>query len=185
MAGLAISLGAQTLIKDLLGGLLVLVEHQCAVGDVIRVGDLSGTVERFTLRATHVRDLNGQLHIVPDGEVRVVSNLTKEWSRVLIEVGVAYEEDLDRALQVLERAAQAFAQDPQVEPLLLEPPQVFGPVSLGDWAVTVRVMVKTRPGKQWEPARDLQKVILAACEREGVTLPYPRQEVWVRGSDRS
>jgi small conductance mechanosensitive channel len=100
-------------------------------------------------------------------------------------VGVAYEEDLDRALRVLEGAAEAFAQDPDFAPQLLEPPQVLGPLSLGDWAVTVRVMVKTHPGKQWGVARELQKRILAACEREGVTLPYPRQEVWVRGPGHS
>ncbi len=135
---------------------------------------------RITLRATYVRDINGHLHIVPNGEVRIVSNQTKEWSRALVDVGVAYEEDLDRALHVLEGVAAAFAQDPAFEPQLLEPPQVVGPVSLGDWAITVRVMVKTQPGKQWGVARELQKRILATCEREDITLPYPRQEVWGR-----
>jgi small-conductance mechanosensitive channel len=185
VAGLALSLGAQTLIKDLIGGFLVLVENQYAVGDVIRAGDVSGTVERLTLRATHLRDCDGRLHIVPNGEVRVVSNLTKDWSRALVDVGVAYEEDLDRVLRVLEGVAETFAQDAGVGPQLLDPPQVLGPLSLGDWAITVRVMVKTRPGKQWEVARELRKRILAACEREGITLPYPRQEVWVRGPDQS
>jgi small-conductance mechanosensitive channel len=185
VAGLAVSLGAQTLIKDLIGGFLVLVENQYAVGDVIQVGDVSGAVERLTLRATYVRDLEGRLHVVPNGEVRVVSNLTKEWSRALVDVGVAYEEDLDRALRVLAGVAEAFAEDADFGPQLLEPPQVLGPVSLGDWAITLRVMVKTQPGKQWGIARELQRRILAACEREAVTLPYPRQEVWVRGPDQS
>jgi small conductance mechanosensitive channel len=102
VAGLAVSLGAQTLIQDLIGGFLILVENQYTVGDVIQVGDVSGEVERFTLRATCLRDTNGRLHIVPNGEVRVVSNLTKEWSRALVDVGVAYEEDLARVLHVLE-----------------------------------------------------------------------------------
>jgi small conductance mechanosensitive channel len=185
VAGLAVSLGAQTLIKDLIGGFLILVENQYAVGDVIQAGDVSGTVERLTLRATCVRDVDGRLHVVPNGEVRVVSNLTKDWSRALVDVGVAYEEDLDRALRVLAGVAEAFAEDADFGPQLLEPPQVLGPVSLGDWAITVRVMVKTQPGKQWGIARELQRRILAACEREGVTLPYPRQEVWVRGLDQS
>jgi len=182
VAGLAVSLGAQTLVKDLIGGLLILLENQYAVGDVIQVGDVSGSVERLTLRATYVRDLNGRLHIVPNGEVRIVSNATRDWSRALVDVGVAYEENLERVLQVLEGTAEAFAQDPDFKPQLLEPPQVMGPISLGDWAITVRVMVKTHPGKQWQVARELQKHILAACEREGITLPYPRQEVWVRSS---
>jgi small-conductance mechanosensitive channel len=180
VAGLALSLGAQTLIKDLVGGFLILAENQYAVGDFIQVGNVSGQVERLTLRATYVRDINGYLHVVPNGEVRIVANQTKEWSRALVDVGVAYEEDLDRALRVLTEAAETFAQDPLLSPQLLEPPQVLGPLSLGDWAITVRVMVKTPPGKQWGVARELRKRILAACEREGITLPYPRQEVLVR-----
>jgi small-conductance mechanosensitive channel len=185
VAGLAVSLGAQTLIKDLIGGFLILVENQYAVGDVIQVGDVSGTVERLTLRVTYVRDVDGRLHVVPNGEARIVSNLTKGWSRALVDVGVAYEEDLDRALRILEGVAETFAEDPDFGVHLLEPPQVLGPVSLGDWAITVRVMVKTQPGKQWGSARELRRRILAACEREDVTLPYPRQEVWVHGPDQS
>ena len=182
VAGLAVSLGAQTLIKDLIGGFLILAENQYAVGDSIQVGTVSGQVERITLRATYVRDVNGYLHIIPNGEVRIVANQTKEWSRALVDVGVAYEEDLDRALRVLTETAEAFAQDPDIGPQLMEPPQVLGPFSLGDWAITVRVMVKTQPGKHWGVARELRKRLLAACEREGITLPYPRQEVLLKGS---
>lgn len=186
VAGLAVSLGAQTLIKDLIGGVLILTENQYVVGDAIKVGDVSGEVERLTLRATYVRDVNGLLYVVPNGEVRIVGNMTKEWSRALVDVGVAYEEDMDRALHVLEEAARTFEEDPEFGPQLLEPPKVLGPLSLGDWAFTVRFMVKTQPGKQWGVARELRKQILAACEQEGITLPYPRQEVWVRSlsSDR-
>lgn len=185
VAGLAVSLGAQTLIRDLIGGFLILVENQYTLEDVIQVGDVSGEVERLTLRATYLRDTNGRLHIIPNGEVRVVSNLTKDWSRALVDLVVAYDEDLDRVLYVLEMTAEEFAQIPAFESQLLEPPQVMGPISLGDWAITVRVMVKTQPGKQWEIARELQKRILAVCERENITLPYPRQEVWVRESSQS
>jgi len=179
VTGLAVSLGAQTLIKDIIGGFLILVENQYAVGDFIQVGDVSGTVERFTLRVTYVRDMDGRLHIVPNGDVRVVANVTREWSRAVVDVGVAYEENLDRALHVLEGVAEEFGQDPDFKQQLLGQPQVLGPLSLGDWAITVQVMVNTKPGKQWEVARELRKRILATCEREGITLPYPRQEVWV------
>ena len=184
VAGLAISLGAQSLIKDLIGGVLIIVENQYAVGDSITVGSVSGEVERITLRTTEFRALNGDLHIVPNGEVRVLANQTKGWSRVVVEVGVAYEEDLERALDVLRASGEAFAQAPAFEASLLEPPQVEGPVSLGDSAVILRVVVKTEPGKQWEIGRELRKFVLAACQREGVSLPYPRQEVWVRSSER-
>ncbi|MBN1138186.1 MAG: mechanosensitive ion channel family protein [Anaerolineae bacterium] len=180
VVGLAVGLGAQSLIKDLLGGFFILVENQYAVGDTIKVGALSGQVERLTLRATSLRDIDGYLHIIPNGEARIVSNMTKAWSRAVVEVGVAYEEDLDRVFGVLEEAAEAFARDPAWELHLLEAPQVLGPISLGDWAVGVRVMVKTRPGQQLEVARELRKRVLITCGREGITLPYPRQEVWVR-----
>ena len=180
VAGLAVSLGAQTLIQDLIGGFLILLENQYAVGDVIQVKDVSGTVEQLTLRSTSIRDIDGRLHIVPNGDVRIVSNVTKDWSRALVDVGVGYEGDIDHALRVLEEVAETFSQDPQVGPELLEPPRVLGPISLGDWAMTIRVIVKTQPGKQWQVARELRKRILAACEREGVSLPYPRQEILVR-----
>jgi small conductance mechanosensitive channel len=183
VAGLALSLGAQTLIKDLIGGVLIVVENQFAVGDVIQVGTVSGQVERITLRATHVREASGTLQTVPNGEIRVLGNQTKGWSGVVVDVGVAYEEDLDRALQVLAAAAREFSEDPVLGSALLEPPEVVGPVSLGDWAVTVRLRAKTQPGKQWETARELRKHALAACERQGISLPYPRQEVWVRSLD--
>jgi small-conductance mechanosensitive channel len=182
VAGLAISLGAQSLIKDFVGGLLILMENQYAVGDCIAVGNVSGQVEQITLRATYVRALDGDLHIVPNGEVRIVANRTKGWSAVVVDVGVAYEEDLDRALRVLEDAAAAFAEDPALGPDLVEAPQVLGVTGLGDSAVIVRLRVKTSPGKQWVIGRQLRKFLLATCEREGVTLPYPRQEVWVRAA---
>jgi len=180
IVGLTFSLGAQTLVKDLIGGVMVLVENQYAVGDVIQVGDVSGVVERLTLRATYVRSIEGKLHLVPNGDVRVVSNLTKEWARAMVDIGVAYEEDLERAAQVLDQVAQQFAADPEYAPQLLEAPKVIAPLSLGDWAVTMRVMVKTLPGKQWGVGAALRRRLLIACERENISLPYPRQEVLVR-----
>lgn len=182
VAGLAVSLGAQSLIKDLIGGFLILLENQFNVGDYVRMGDVAGTVERLTLRATYLRDVEDVLHIVPNGEVRIVSNVTKGWSGALIDVGVAYEADLDHALAVLEQTAQDLAQDAAFAPELLEPPVVLGPMSLGDWAITVRIKLKTPPGKQWAVARELRKRVLAACERENISLPYPRQEVLVRNA---
>jgi small-conductance mechanosensitive channel len=155
VVGLALSLGAQTLIKDFIGGLLIIMENQYAVGDTITVGTVRGQVE----------------------------HQTRDGSRAVLDIGVAYEEDLDRALAVLTAAAGAFAQDAECKADLLEPPQVMGPVALGDSAVMLRVMAKTKPGKQWAVGRALSKFVLAACEREGVELPYPRQEVWLRTAE--
>lgn len=180
VAGLALTQGAQTLIKDIIGGLFILGENQYTVGDVIKVGGVSGAVERITLRSTHVRDIAGALHIVPNGEVRVVSNRTREWSRALVDVGVAYEETLDHTLEVFESLVAEFAEDFEFAPHLMETPQVIEPVSLADSAVKVRIMVKTQPGKQWVVSRALHRRVLAVCDREGIELPYPRQEVIVR-----
>lgn len=180
IAGLAVSLGAQSLIKDFIGGILILIENQYVVGDSIVLGAVSGQVERITLRTTHVRALTGDLYVVPNGEVRVLANQTRDWSRVVVDVGVAYEENLDRALSILEESAATFAQDPAFEPDLLEPPQVLGVDSLGDSAAMLRIVVKTQPGKQWAIGRALRKFLLATCELKGVNLPYPRQEILMR-----
>ncbi|MFC2015491.1 mechanosensitive ion channel family protein [Chloroflexota bacterium] len=109
VAGLAVSLGAQTLIKDVIGGVLIVAENQFAVGDIIQIGSVSGQVERITLRGTHVREVSGTLQTVPNGEIRVLGNQTRGWSGAIVDVGVAYEEDLNRALQVLQAAAWSSA----------------------------------------------------------------------------
>ena len=109
-----------------------------------------------------------------------MANGNKDWARAMVDIGVAYEEDLDRVLGVLETVTEVFAEGADYGPQLLERPSVLGPLSLWDWALTIRVMVKTQTGKQWGVARELRKRILAACDREGITLPYPRQELFLR-----
>jgi small-conductance mechanosensitive channel len=180
VAGVALGLGAQTLIRDIIGGFLILMENQFAVGDAIRVGSIAGSVEKMTLRATFLRDLQGALHVIPNGEIRIVSNLTKDWSRAMVDVGVAYEEDIGRVVTALGRIGQDLYQNEQFAPLLLEEPTVTGVETLGDWTVTVRTMVKTKPGKQWDVARELRRRIKESFEREGIEMPYPRQEVLMR-----
>jgi small-conductance mechanosensitive channel len=180
VVGVALGLGAQTLIRDVIGGFFILLEDQFAVGDSIRVGNIAGAVEKMTLRATFLRDLQGALHVIPNGEIRIVSNLTKNWSRALVDLGVAYEEDIGRVVAALEKIGQELCQVEEFAPLILEDPTVTGVEALGDWAVTVRIMVKTKPGKQWEVARELRRRIKETFEREGIEMPYPRQEVLVR-----
>jgi small conductance mechanosensitive channel len=180
VVGLALGLGAQALVKDFIGGAFVLIENQYSVGDVVKLGDISGSVEKITLRTTHVRSINGSLNIVPNGEIRVVTNVTPDWSRAMVDLGIAYEEDLERVRGVLENVVDEIAEHPEYGPQLLERPKVLLPLSLGDWSVGARVMVKTPAGKQWGVAMELRKRLLAACERENVVLPYPRQEVLTR-----
>jgi small-conductance mechanosensitive channel len=180
VAGVALGLGAQTLIRDVIGGFFILLEDQFAVGDAIQVGNIAGAVEKMTLRATFLRDLEGTLHVIPNGEIRIVSNRTKTWSRAIVDVGVAYEEDIGRVMAALGKIGHDLHQDEAFAPLLLEQPTVTGVEALGDWAVTVRIMVKTRPGKQWDVARELRRRIKESFEREGIEMPYPRQEILMR-----
>jgi small-conductance mechanosensitive channel len=181
VVGLGLSLGAQSFIKDLVGGVLILLENHFVVGDTIQVGDVAGQVEQLTLRATYVRDLNGNLVVVPNGEMRIVVNQTKDWSRAVVDVAVANEVDLDRVMDLLNQLVEGLAHDPAFKPQIVDAPQVIAPLSQVDWAITARILVKTQPGKQWGVSRELRKRVADAFAKEGIATPYPRQEVALRG----
>jgi small conductance mechanosensitive channel len=178
VAGLAISFGAQNLIRDFISGFFILLENQYRVGDVIRAAGVSGQVEDMNLRITVLRDLEGVAHFIPNGEIKVVSNLAKEWSRAVVNVGVAYKEDLDRVVSVLNAVGQELSRDPVFSQAILEAPQVLGVENFGDSQVTLRIVTKTRPLKQWETARELRKRIKAAFDREGIEIPFPHRVVY-------
>lgn len=182
VAGLAIGFGAQSLIKDVIAGFFILLEDQFHVGDVIQAGGASGQVERMTLRMTIVRDLQGTVHFIPNGEIKVASNLTKEWSRAVLEIGVGYEEDVDRVMAVLTEVGHSLADDETFGKLVLEPPQVLGVEALADSQVTIRMLAKTLPLKQWEVARELRRRIKARLDREGIQIPYPHRVIITRSS---
>lgn len=175
IVGLAIGFGAQTLVKDIISGFLILLENQFTIGDVISVGGISGGVEKMTLRATFVRDLEGTLHVIPNGEMRILSNKTRGWARAVVNLGIAYKEDVGRVSATLERIGQEIWQDEGYRPLLLEEPAISGVEELGDSAMTLRIMVKTQPGKQWEVSRELRKRIKETFEEEEIEMPYPTQ----------
>jgi small conductance mechanosensitive channel len=177
LAGLALSLGAQTLIKDFIGGALILIENQFRVGDVIKVGDVTGGVERITLRATYLRDVEGRLHVVPNGDIRLVSNLTAEWARAVVDLNVEYQADMGKVMRALEAAAAQAQADESIKADLLEPPQALGWIGFKDWAVQVRVMAKTAPGKQWGVTMALRKYAVGALQAEGVQVALPGQVV--------
>lgn len=157
VAGLALSLGAQTFIKDFFGGVVVLVENQFTVGDTIRVGDLTGKVEQITLRATYLRDLEGNRIAIPNGDIRTVSNLSADWARAVVTLNVPIRADMEQVTQALQRAAEAAAADEPIASFLLSPPEAEGWVDLTETAVRVRLSAKTRPGKQWQVAQALRR----------------------------
>lgn len=181
--GLAISFGAQSLVKDIISGLFILFENQFGVGDVIRIEpSIGGVVERMTLRVVVLRDVQGVVHVIPNGEIKRVSNLTRTWSRVVLDVGVAYDEDSDRVMEVMRDVGRELWEDPQWRPLLVEPVEVPGIESFGESAVNIRIMAKTVPLKQWEVARELRRRIKRRFDEEGISLPFPHRTLrWAEG----
>lgn len=174
VAGLAIGLGAQTLIRDIIGGIFIVLEDQFHVGDVITVNNLSGQVEALTLRYTALRTLDGAYVVIPNGEIRIVQNLSRDWARAVIDVALTPEEDVDRVVAVLQSLLTNLPSDPELGPLVLEPGEVFGVEAIGPQQATVRLAVKTRPLEQWRVARELRRRILVAFREVGVSAPYPR-----------
>jgi small-conductance mechanosensitive channel len=177
---LAVSFGAQSLVKDIIAGFFMLVENQFVVGDVIRVGDKSGAVERMTLRVVVLRDLRGVVHIIPNGTITSVSNMTRSWARAVVDVAVGYETDLDRALTVVRDELAGFEADPAWATRLERGSEVLGVDSLGDSGVIIRSAVRTAAGAQWEVAREFLRRLKNRFDREGIEIPYPQRTVHMR-----
>jgi moderate conductance mechanosensitive channel len=173
--GLAVSLGAQTLIKDIIGGLTILLEDEYRVGDAIRIGAVSGEVEHITLRRTDVRDAEGRLFMVPNGDVRVVANETRDWARALVELNFSFEADINKAVAALDEALMKVAADPRVKPHLLAAPEIFGWNAFNDWAVVVRMRARVTAGKQGEVARVMRQYALEALNQAGVPVASPHR----------
>lgn len=178
--GLAIGFGAQTLVRDLIGGIFVLVEDQYRKGDVVRIADTAGMVESISLRRTVLRDLDGIVHSVPNGLVAVASNFTHGWSRVNLDVSVSYNEDLDRVIAVIDRVGRELTADPAWTARILEPPKVLRVDALADSGVTLKLLATTVPLAQWDVAGELRRRIKAEFDREHIEIPYPHRVVITR-----
>jgi small conductance mechanosensitive channel len=150
------------------------------VGDVIEAAGKSGVVERMSLRVVVLRDIQGVLHMIPNGEIKVVSNKTRGWSRAVIDVGIAYDADIDHALDVLRDEGARFSADPAWKVRLEGPVEVPGVESLGDSAVVVRVLARTQPGSQWDVARELRRRLKKRLDGEGLEIPFPQRKVHVK-----
>jgi small conductance mechanosensitive channel len=181
--GLAVSFGAQSLVKDIISGFFILFENQFAIGDVIEAGGKSGVVEKMSMRVVVLRDIQGAMHIIPNGEIKVVSNMTRGWSRAVVDVGVGYEEDVDRALGVVRDEAARFATDPEWASQLDGPVEVPGIESLGDSAMVIRSLIRTQPGSQWAAAREYRRRLKLRLDRENIEIPFPQRKVHVQVDD--
>ena len=172
VVGLAISFGSQSLVRDYVTGFFLQLEHQFALGDVIRIGAVEGTVENITLRLVYLRDANGALHIIPNGQITQVTNTTRAWGRVTVDVDVAWK-DVDRARKAADRATTALGGDPAWADALLDPPRVMGIERFTAGAVTLRAVARVDPYRRDDVARDLRQRIKAALDEEGVATFVP------------
>ena len=178
--GIAVGFGAQTLVRDYLNGALILVENQFSKGDVVRIAGVSGTVEDFTLRRTTVRDIDGVVHTVPNGEINVASNLTRVWARINQDVTVAYGTDIDRAIDVVDQVGRALHEDPVWKRRVLEPPRVERVEALGEYGVTLKILGSVSAPEQWAAAGEFRKRLLAALEANGIEIPRPQRVILSR-----
>ncbi|MEV8314666.1 mechanosensitive ion channel family protein [Streptomyces sp. NPDC059900] len=180
VVGLAIGFGAQSLVADYLSGMLIMMEDQYGVGDSVDLGEAIGEVEHVGLRLTQIRDLNGGLWHIRNGEILRVRNDSQEWARAVLDISVAYDANLDTVYDVLERTGTEMRQDPEFEGILLEEPSVWGVQSLDADGVVVRLAVKTVPLKQWGVTRELRRRAKTALDDAGIEIPFPQRTVWMR-----
>ena len=180
--GVALGFGSQSLVRDFLSGIFILVEDQFGIGDIVNLdGATSGTVEAVSLRTTRLRAVDGTVWHVPNGEIRRVGNMSQHWSRALLDIEVAYATDLGRAQEVIRAVAHAvWDEDKHV----LEEPEVWGVESLGANGVVIRLVVKTTPSEQYRVSRALRERLKVAFDDEGIEIPFPQQTIWHRSDPR-
>jgi moderate conductance mechanosensitive channel len=180
VAGVALGFGAQSLVRDFLSGIFMLIEDQYGVGDVIDVGEAVGVVETMTLRTTKLRSVDGAVWHVPNGEIRRVGNMSQQWSRALLDVEVAYSTDLTHAREVIARVCDVVYGEPEWRGVILEPPEIWGVERFGADAIAIRVVLKTKPGEQWRLQREVRARLKEAFDAEGIEIPFAQRTVWLR-----
>jgi small conductance mechanosensitive channel len=182
IVGIALGFGAQSLVKDFLSGMFILVEDQFGVGDIVDLDQqTTGTVEAVSLRTTRLRAVDGTVWHVPNGDIRRVGNKSQHWSRALLDIEVAYETDIEHAKSIIKRVADELWQQRED---ILEEPEVWGVEQLGPNSIVIRLVVKTRPADQYDVSRELRQRLKEAFDAEGIEIPFPQQVVWNR-SERS
>lgn len=179
VVGVAVGFGAQYLIRDLIAGFFVLFENQYNVGDVIKVGDIGGIVEAISLRRTTLRNLDGARHVIPNGEIRMVSNLTQEWSRVNLDIRVAYKEDLDRVMALMRKTWEEMKADPNWGPMMIsQTPSFLRVDEFADSGIVIKIVGETQPIKQWDVTAEYRRRIKGVFDEHGVEIPWPHTKVY-------
>jgi small-conductance mechanosensitive channel len=183
IAGLAVGFGAQSLVKDVINGFFILLEDQIRVGDVVKVAGQGGVVEKVNLKMTILRDFSGNVHYVPNGSIDLVTNMTKEYSRYVFDIGVAYREDVDEVCEVIREVDQDLRNDPHFGEDILEPIEVFGLDQFGDSALIIKARTKTKPIKQWRVAREFNRRLKKKFDQKNIEIPFPHVTLYM-GQDK-
>ena len=171
IGGLAIGFGAQSLVKDVISGFFIIFEDQYGVGDFVKIQDITGTVEEIGLRITKIRGFKGDINIIPNGQITVVTNYSRENSAAVVEVNLAYENDIDKAIAIMEKVSREYAAQ---NPDIVEEPAVFGITAMDNVGITLRLVARTLPMKHWGVERELRKVIKKAFDQNNIQISYPR-----------
>ena len=180
IVGVALGFGSQSLVKDFLSGIFMLIEDQYGVGDVIDVGEAAGVVEAVNLRTTELRDVYGTLWHVPNGEIRRVANKSQTWARTVLDIDVAYDTDIDHAMRVIKEVADGVWREELEKATILEEPEVWGVEAFRADSVAIRLAVKVEPAEQWTTARIIRGRLKTAFDREGIQIPFPQRTIWMR-----
>jgi len=183
IVGLAIGMGARNIIQDFLAGLFIILEDQYRVGDVVCLDKTCGGVEDITLRKTVLRDLDGKVYHIPNGSFKVAANLTKDFSRAHMNVSVAYKEDIDKVIKLINKVGKEMAQGSPWKEYIRKPIQVAGPGpdSFGANGIEIKVLGETKPLKQWDTLKEFRRRLKIAFDKEGIEIPFPQMSIWPRG----
>jgi small conductance mechanosensitive channel len=183
VVGIAVGFGAQSLVRDYLNGALIFLENQYSLGDVVTIAGVTGTVEDISLRRTTLRDLDGVVHTVPNGEIKVASNRTRTWARINQDVTVSYGTDVDRAIEVVDAVGRSMAEEPEWQGRILEPPRVERVEAIGEYGITLKILGTVRASDQWAAGGELRKRLLAAFTEHGIEIPRPQRVILARDPD--
>lgn len=183
IVGLAVGFGAQNLVKDVINGFFILLQDQIRVGDVVEVAGKGGLVEQVNLKMTILRDLAGNVHFIPNGNIDVVTNMTKDFSRYVFDIGVAYREDVDEVIKVIKEVDEELRADPEFKDDILEPLEIFGLDQFADSAVVIKARTTTRPIKQWRIGREFNRRLKKAFDARNIEIPFPHVTLYM-GEDK-
>ena len=175
IGGIAIGFGAQSLVKDIITGFFIFFEDQYSVGDLVQIGVFQGNVEELGLRVTKLRDFSGELHIIPNSNIQIVTNKTRGPMRALVKISIAYEENINHVVSILEKVCEEIK---QANESILEGPSVLAVSNLGEYGVDITIVAKTNPGEQWAAEREIRKSVKEAFDRENIEIPYPKRIVY-------